>query len=364
MEENFEELKSLRELLETGAISKVEYDRMKADLLQTSMASDGVKSAMQPSKFKKFIKRYKWLLISIPVLLVGIYFIWKSQQADPKVEGEKLADKFCDCQLQNNKEYINQLNDFLQTFDSQKYEYSKDVQKRLDQLSNEYSARSLTVSIATCFNNFDVEQNKMEDKFSKSSDKGKEFSFAFQTKINRNIDLISQQQEISRLQDVSYQKMSSMVYSNANDLKNRKNTIYYFMNDFYSAYSGGYADAYNFFAYNVEQYITQKNVTPTDINILLKKKSDYSDPSFKIASETLNLVKTEKEIETWEYAAEFQCYRSSLEKYQISNVWYEIKINSSGKLISYKERTVEKTKFFSPEEFNSMNNQESYESGW
>ena len=137
------------------------------------------------------------------------------------------------------------------------------------------------------------------------------------------------------------------------------------MNNFYSAYSGGYADAYNFFAYNVEQYLSKKNITPTDINLILKQESDYTNPSFKLASETINLVNSMNEVETWEYAAEFQCFRPSMEKYQISNVWYEVKFNKSGKIISYREKKVDRTKYFTPEEFNSMNsNSEEYESGW
>jgi hypothetical protein len=306
----------------------------------------------------------KWLLIFLPLIFIGAYFLWQFQQLDPKVEAEKLAQKFCDCQNQNNQEYITQLNDFINTFESQEYKFAKDVKRKLDQFSSDYEARRLTVSISTCFNNFEIEKSKIQEKFPSDSNIGKEFWLAFEEKINENIDLRAQEQEISNLHGASFQKLSAMVYNNENDLKNRKNTIYNLLNDFYTSYSGGYADAYNYFAYNVEQYITLKNITPTDINLALKKTSDYIDPSFKIASETLNLIKSEYEIETWEYAAEFQCYRSSLEQYQISNVWYEIKINAIGKLISYRERKVEKTKFFSPEDFNSMNNRNDYETGW
>jgi hypothetical protein len=106
MEDNFEQLKTLKELLESGAISKTEYDTMKSELLRESMASDGVKSAMAPSAFNKFLKKYKWFLIALPVILIGGFLLWNSMKEDPKVEAEKLAQEFCECQIQNNKEWL------------------------------------------------------------------------------------------------------------------------------------------------------------------------------------------------------------------------------------------------------------------
>ena len=39
-------------------------------------------------------------------------------------------------------------------------------------------------------------------------------------------------------------------------------------------------------------------------------------------------------------------------------------LSASGKLMSYIERKVDKTNFFSPEDFNLMNNRNDYETDW
>lgn len=354
MEDNFEQLKTLKDLLESGAISKTEYDTMKSELLRESMAGDGVKSAMAPSASSKFMKKYKWPMIALPVLLIGAFFLYSSMKEDPKVEAEKLAQEFCDCQIQNNKEYISQLNTFIQTFQTKGFEYSSDAEQLLDQMSNEYTANTLNVSISTCFNNLKLRTEEIRSKYKEGTSESKEFWLAYQTKISKNIDMVAQTEQIGTLQNAAYQKISSLVYSDPEDLENRKNSISSIMSNFYSAMSYNSLDAYDYFAYNVEKYYGKKNITPTDINILLNTENDYSDTKFKFVQETLQLVSADDKSELWEFSTEFQTFRTSKEKYQICNIWFEVKFNKSDKIVSYREKLVENSKFLSPEQYNEI----------
>jgi hypothetical protein len=362
MQDYFEQLKSLKELLESGAISKTEYDRMKAELLRESMAGDGVKSAMEPSKSTKLLKKYKWVLILTPVLLIAGFFVWNSFKADSKMEAENLAQEYCDCQKQNNEEYIKQLNDFIQTFDSKGFKYSSDVEQKLTKLSNEYKANNLNVSISSCFSKLGIKMEQIRQKFKPGTSEFKEFDFAYQNKIAQNIDLVSQIEVISNLEQSASQKKSSILYSNQDALNSRKYNITSLMNTFYYLMTNKTLDAYDYFAYNVEKYFGRKNLTPTDINMYLNAETDYTDAKFKFISETLQLVSSDDESETWEYSTEFQTFRPSKEKFQISNVWYEIKLNKAGKISSYREKKAENTKFLTAEEFNNLYNENSNQS--
>jgi hypothetical protein len=45
-----------------------------------------------------------------------------------------------------------------------------------------------------------------------------------------------------------------------------------------------------------------------------------------------------------------------MEKYQVCNIWYEIILNKSGKIVSYKEIRTENKRMLTPEEYNVMFN--------
>ena len=332
MENNFEQLKTLKELLESGAISKTEYDSMKEELLRKSMANDGVKSAMEPSAIKKLIKKYKWYLIALPIIAIVAYLFWDFQKGDPTIKAEELAKQYCDCESQNNKEYINRLSDFIETFDSKKYEFSSDADKELTQMFNEYNARTLNVSISTCNKALELKIKEMREKYKNETSQGKDFWFAYQSKITKNFDLAVQLEDIKNLNEAANKKKASLVYNKPSDLRRRKNDIANLMTSFYSSLSSEYFDAYDYFAYKVEKYFGKKNISPTDINMLFNAESDYEDSKFKFVSETLQLVSADEESEIWEYSTEFQTYRTSKEKYQICNVWYEVKFNVADKI--------------------------------
>ncbi len=367
MEDNFEQLKQLKEMLESGAISKTEYDNMKADLLRESMANDGVKSAQKPSGSSLFFSRNKWKFVGIGVLLGAAFFAWMYYSADPAVEGQKMATAYCDCQKKKNEVYISRLSEFIEAFDGEGYKFAKDVQKDLDKLNNEYELSTISPEVSMCFKEFDLKNTSAVSEWKSNTKKGKSFWAAYQTAIIQNTDLVTQDEEIILLLDRVQTKLATMIFDNPQEYENRKYQVSSLLNGYFANMESDYFDAYSYFAYSVEQYLTSKNITPTEINMIQKKESDYTDKETKLIDETLELTGVDGDRQIWQFSTEFKAYLTSKEKYQVCNIWYEIILNKSGKIVSYKEVRTENKRMLSSEEYNEMFNGGSSneeESGW
>jgi serine/threonine protein kinase len=298
------------------------------------------------------IKKKKTWLVVLTLIVIGAVSIsmWLLSGSDPAEEGERLAAAYCECQKQNNEEYLTRLDDFVQNFDSKGFKFSSDAEKELNQFTNEYTANTLNTSIITCYQMAREEKERKIQEYGVNTSEGIAFSKAYDAFILKNVDLQSQEKRIEGLQKSASEKITSMVYSNPEQLRERTKTILTKLNNYYEAFSGGYFNAFDYFASFVEQYLTKKNMSPTEINDIYSIDSDWQEPIFRIYTDKLNLVQIENGIETWEYLAEFQCYRPSKDKYQISEVLYQVKFEQSGKMTSYKELNVKNTKFKTAEE--------------
>ena len=368
MEDNFDQLKTLKELLESGAISKSEYDTMKAEFLRESMAKDGVKSAQKPSAFSTFISKHKWKFVATVILIISGLFFINFLSPDPLEEGKKLAVSYCDCQKKKNEAYIERMSEFIQSFESEGYKFAKDVNNDVTKMNNEYNLSTLTPDISSCFKSFELKNTAAVQKWKSNTTDGKVFWEAYQAAIISNTELVTQEEEISLLRDRIQSKTASMIFENPEEYENRKSEISAFLRNYYENLESSYFDAYNYFAYSVEQFLTSKNITPTEINMIQKKESDYVDKETKLIDETIELVGVENDRQSWKFSTEFKAYRSSMEKFQVCNIWYEIVLNSSGKIVVLKELLTENKRLFSPSEYNEIFNggssYESEESGW
>jgi hypothetical protein len=354
MEDNFEHLKRLKELLESGAISKTEYDNMKAELLRESMADDGVKSAQKPSAVSTFFSRNKWKFLALFVALgLAIYF-WVYMSADPVQEGKKLAETYCDCQKKKNEAYISRLSEFISAFDGEEYQFAKDVKTEIEQMNNEYNESTLTPDVSTCFRGFELNRSEAETEWKSNTKKGKAFWSAFQTAIINNTEILTQEEQINMLRDRIDSKVATMIFDNPEEYENRKTEISAMLNGYFANLESDYFDAYAYFAYSVEQYLTSKNITPTEINIIQKRESDYTDKETRLIDETIELTGVDGDRQTWKFSTEFKAYRPSMEKYQVCNIWYEIILSKSGKIVSYKELNTENKRMMQTEEYNQM----------
>lgn len=366
-EKNLNELKELKHLLEAGAISKTEFDKMKDELLRESMANDGVKSARKKSGFAKFIKNNKLKLAGLVVLIIGMYFTFILMKADPEVEAKKLAEMHCDCQIKNNEESITRLMTVGANFDQNKYRFAEDADKEISKIESQFANFTLSPDVSACYKKFDIMRKEAEEKWKKDTDEGKKFWRLFHTHVAENSKIIEQSEQINALKTNMEEKKGAMSFSNSNEFRSHKQSIISLINSLYSNMNYSSFDAYNYFAYNVENYLASKNVTPTDINLQVKKSGDYSSKETKLIEETLELKSTTKDYELWVFSTEFRAFRNSMEKYQICNVWFEIKVNSSNKIVSYKEIKTENKRYLEPSEYNEMFNSgydNSGDQGW
>jgi len=364
MEDNFEQLKSIKELLESGAISKIEYDKMKDDLLRESMASDGVKNAQKPSAFKLFMSKHKWKFVFLIILVISGFLLPKYLSKDPNEQGNKLAESYCDCQKKKNEAYIQRMSEFVETFDSEGYKFSKDANNIVTKINNEYEKSTLTPDVSNCFKTFELKNEDAKQEWKSTTSEGKTFWSIYETNIINNTDLVTQDEAIILLRDRIQSKMTAMLFDNPQEYENRKSNVYSILSSFYSSKESSYFDAYNYFSYNVEQYLITKNTTPTEINLIIKRVGDYINKETKLIEETLNFKAVEGNNEIWVYSTELKAFRPSLEKYQICNVWFEVKINRETKIMSYKEIKTENKRLMSAEEYNNLFNSNSpqYES--
>jgi hypothetical protein len=362
-ESNLDQLKKLKELFESGAISKMEFDEMKAEFLQESMAKDGVKSAKKKKGISLFIAKNKKLIfifLGLVIVGVGVYFYL---QPNAEEEAQKYATIYFECESKNNEAYIVKLNQFVAEFETKDYKMSGEVDDDLEIITNQYTKHSLSPEISVCYQNLQTETDKVDKEWSSSSSKGKTFWEIFESLKEKDAALNSQNSQIKDLLERIKEKRDALQFGNSDDLNSRKSVVYSQLNSFYSSKETSYFDAYTYFSYHVEQYLITKNTTPTDINLINKKGGDYLNRETQVIEETLNLKKVDGRNEIWTYSTEFKAFRPSLEKYQICNIWFEVKLNRDTKIISYKEIKTENKRLLTAEEYNSLfNNSQSYES--
>lgn len=353
---NIEQLKKLKELFDSGAISQEEFDKMRNEFLRESMANDGVLAYQKKTGFALFLSRNKFLLSFIGLLLIGGIFLFFYLQPDLDLEAKKFSEKAIAFEQKNNEEYIRRLNDFILDYELKDYRTIGQVDKDFTQIQNEYNKHTLTADLAFQYRQYKEDEKKIKMEWSKNSKSGKSFWKKVDTYKLESIELSDQNNEIEKLESEINERKNKLKYGSSSDISNRKNEIYSKLNSFYSNKEEDYFDAYDYFSYHVEQYLLTKNTTPTEINLINKRVGDYTNKETRLIEETLQLKQIEKEYEYWTYSTEFKCFRPSMEKYQICNVWYEVKLNKKSKIVSYKEIRTENKRLMSAEEYNNLFN--------
>ena len=99
-------------------------------------------------------------------------------------------------------------------------------------------------------------------------------------------------------------------------------------------------DANTYFAMDVKQFISRKNLTPEDVNEINQSNVEYTQRNVNILTETVNFDRIEENIQYWIYWINFSCYRPSKGQYQKCNVRIEVGIDTDNKLVSYRELDV------------------------
>jgi hypothetical protein len=111
-------------------------------------------------------------------------------------------------------------------------------------------------------------------------------------------------------------------------------------------------DATNYFSEYVSQFITKRNITPNDINILFNENDEFVEAQSRILDNRILFERTENNISYFKYWVDYNCYRRSKNKYQFCKVNVEVGFNENNKIVSYKELKVRDLRFEDVEKYN------------
>jgi hypothetical protein len=118
---------------------------------------------------------------------------------------------------------------------------------------------------------------------------------------------------------------------------------------YYTDISSNNFSAENYFSENVIQYINRKNTTPSDINSIHNNNTEFINGKSTIINNEINFVRTEGDINYYDYWIDFNCFRKSKNKYQNCKVKVEVGIDNKNKIKSYRELEVTDLKFTTDE---------------
>jgi hypothetical protein len=125
-----------------------------------------------------------------------------------------------------------------------------------------------------------------------------------------------------------------------------------FLSNYYRENCYGEFNAYNFFADNVDQFISWKNTTPEKINEAHSSNNEFLEKEVYIRQESISPSVIIDNVQYFTYWIDFTCFRKSKDKYQSCQVQLEIGLNENKKMVSYRELKVTGLEFFDyyPEE--------------
>ena len=122
-----------------------------------------------------------------------------------------------------------------------------------------------------------------------------------------------------------------------------KNSMFIFLSSYYDALNNGTFDAKNYFADEVDLFITEQNTNPEAINYRHWNKEDYLVGNTKI--QYINSVNNYVERSICKYWIDFSCWRTGKALWQSCRVEVEVEINADEKITSYKELQIKDLKF-------------------
>jgi hypothetical protein len=104
-------------------------------------------------------------------------------------------------------------------------------------------------------------------------------------------------------------------------------------------------DANDYYAPQVDQFISVKNTTPDNINKLNQNETDFTDRKANIVDNKVNFSRNQNGINYWTFWLDMSCYRVRRQQTQSCKVLIEIGLNEDLKITSYKELDLVDLKF-------------------
>ncbi len=330
MKNEIEQIKALKELLDSGSITQSEFEEMKARITKGETTAEP-KTIMA--------KKNRNLIISAVVLLCvfGAYFLFFNDSEFEK-HAQELALADCKCKEENNNSYITSLETIkTELGNGEEILISEDYEKRLEEYLNTHKNYLANPTLKPCLDKFDQLKRKFLVEYPQTSRDGKDFWVLYQNQVQNNEDLAKQSNRINGLIDEVKGAISKIPFKSESDFTNAKNNTISLMEDFCESYGNESFDAHDWFTGTVEYYIKRKNVSPGKINQLYYDPNlDHVNVYIQLLPQTFKFKGVKEGYPTWEFTTDFQCYRPSRYADQYSKVVYEIKVDNN-KLRSFRE---------------------------
>lgn len=344
---NFDQLKKIKALYENGGLTDAEYNEMKNNLINDSVQNEKEIIPPIPEPPKSFFEANKWILLLIMFIFGGGIAAFFMLQKEPEEDAKLLAKQLIKIESEKQLSINNSLLNLLKDVEKNTFKFKDEVDAKIIEIKQSVLN---SVNYKSKLRAFELEKTAQLKNYREKD--ASLFIKTIEVTLTNDFNLTNLIDEENKLLKDIDRIAQEIGLTNSKDFSASKNNISSFIHSFYSQYESQSFDAYNWFSYTVERFLTSKNVTPTQINIFQKKStSDYTEKYVRLIDETLELVDKVDAIETWKYSTEFRAYRPSKQFYQVCNVWYEIKINAAQKIMSYKELKTENKKYMSADEY-------------
>ncbi len=128
---------------------------------------------------------------------------------------------------------------------------------------------------------------------------------------------------------------------------NYSNIITEIITNYYDDLNNNNFNAENYYAKNVEQFISIKNTNPNNINSLIND-DDYQDGVSTIDESSIKLIDSDSNnyYSCWSFNVNYQCFRPSKGKYQKCNITIYLGFDENNHIVSYKEKKIRNLKFY------------------
>ena len=128
---------------------------------------------------------------------------------------------------------------------------------------------------------------------------------------------------------------------------NYSNIITEIITNYYDDLNNNNFNAENYYAKNVEQFISIKNTNPNNINSLINE-DDYQDGVSTIDESSIKLIDSDSNnyYSCWSFNVNYQCFRPSKGKYQKCNITIYLGFDENNLIVSYKEKKIRNLKFY------------------
>jgi hypothetical protein len=136
---------------------------------------------------------------------------------------------------------------------------------------------------------------------------------------------------------------TNVALSNSNQTS--QEDILKILSQYYYDINNSNFDAFNYFSENVTQFITRRDITPNDINIIFNQNNEFLRGQSQIVNNQILYERTENSIDYYSYWVDYNCYRRSKDKNQFCKVNVEVGFNGNNKIESYKELKIEDLRF-------------------